>query len=96
MLTRILLHFGIAIVDLDLVARALASDMLRMHGAEIATLDQVGTLRELKRKYAVLATETGLPIGAQRKAAEMAWQMIAAAADLPKATNARKEFSFYG
>lgn len=94
MLTRILLYFGIALIDLDLVARALASDMLRMHGHEVSTLDEYGTVRELKRKYAVLATETGLPVAAQRKVAEMAWTHLQAAGASPD-PNRGKEFSFY-
>jgi hypothetical protein len=95
MITRILLYFGIAIIDLDLVARALASDILRMHGADIVTLEAEGTRREMRRKYAILATETGLPIQAQRKAADMAWSFIRAAQDDPDYTEVRKDFSFY-
>lgn len=94
MLTRILLAFGIAIVHLDLTARVLADDILRLHKDDVARLDAAGTVRELKRKYAVLATETGLPMGAQAKVAEMAWRYVAAAAGNTSASVGR-EFSFY-
>ena len=94
MLTRILLYFGIALIDLDLVARALASDMLRLHGSDVATLSETGTLRELQRKYALLAVETGLPMDAQRTVARMAWAFMRAAGALPD-PNRSKEFSFY-
>jgi hypothetical protein len=95
MLTRILLYFGIALIDLDLVARALASDMLRLHGPDIVTLDEYGATRELKRRYALLAIEAGLPIAAQAAVAQMAWKMIATASDEFPKTGNRKEFSFY-
>lgn len=94
MLTRILLYFGIAIIDLDLVARALASDMLRLHGPDVATLSEQGTVRELQRKYALLAIETGLPMAAQRAVARMAWAHLRAAG-APPDPNRGKEFSFY-
>jgi hypothetical protein len=95
MLTRILLYFGIALIDLDLVARALASDMLRLHGPDIVTLDEYGATRELKRRYALLAIEAGLPIAAQATVAGMAWKMITTASDEFPKTGNRKEFSFY-
>ncbi len=93
MITKWLLWFGLAVVDLDLVARALASDVLRVH--EVDMLDQPGTLRELRRRYAMVAVGTGLPIEAQARVAEMAWSYIAAARDAPQGVANRKEFSFY-
>ncbi len=92
MLTRLLLHLNLAVCDLDLIARALAADLLRVHDVDV--LAQYGTVRELRRRYAMLAVETGLPIGAQERVSEMAWGYIAAAQDEPQAVN-RKEFSFY-
>jgi predicted kinase len=93
MIARFLAHFGLALVDLDLVARALAADLLRTH--EVAVLDSYGTQQELRRQYALLATQTGLPIHAQRQVAQMAWQYVAAAQEAQAQTPNRKEFSFY-
>jgi hypothetical protein len=94
MLTRLLLLFHISLVDLDLVARALATDLIRTHDLDV--LDSYGTQKELRRKYAVVSVQTGLPIHAQRKVAEMAWQYVAAARDTQEeAERNRKEFSFY-
>ena len=94
MITWLLLHLGIAVIDLDHVARALAAHMLRTHGADVATLEPHGTQRELRRLYAVIATESGLPVAAQAKVGRMAWQYIAAAQDAPQTPT--REFSFYG
>lgn len=94
MLNRLLLRLGLAVVDLDLVSRALASDVLRVH--DVMVLEKHGTLRELRRRYAIAAVETGLPIAAQGQVAAMAWKHIRAARDeQPQATGNGKEFSFY-
>lgn len=94
MLNKLLLRLGLALVDLDLVARVLAADLMR--GQDLDVLEANGTKRELRRKYAAVALETGLPLAAQEKVGEMAWQYMAAARDeqKPQAVN-RKEFSFY-
>lgn len=92
MISRLLLRLGLAVVDLDLVARVLAADVLRVH--EPGTLDHYGTLQELRRRYVSTAVETGLPLVAQAKVADMAWAYIAAAQNEPVVVN-RKEFSFY-
>lgn len=94
MITWLLLRWGLAVVDLDHVARALAAHLLRTHGADVATLEQAGTVRELRRLYAVLATESGLPTTAQARVAELAWRYVVAAQDGPQATS--RGFSFYG
>lgn len=94
MIHRILLYFGLSIVSLDLVARALASDILRTH--DVTLLDTHGTVQELRRRYAMVATETGLPMHAQGRVAEMAWRYVAAAQAQPQADANRREFSFYG
>ncbi len=93
LLTSLLLRFGIAVVNLDLVARVLAADVLRVH--EVDVLDPYGTLHELRRRYASLAVETGLPMAAQRKVADMAWGYIAQAQGETVATANRREFTFY-
>lgn len=93
MLTSLLLRLGLAVVDLDLVARALASDILRVH--DVAVLDEAGTVRELKRRYAVTAVETGLPIAAQGKVAALAWRHIEAARETQPQAFHGKEFGFY-
>lgn len=93
MITKWLLWFGLAVVDLDLIARALASDVLRVH--EVDMLDQPGTLRELRQRYARIAVETGLPVEAQARAAEMAWRYITAAQDAPQGVVNHEGFSFY-
>lgn len=93
MITRLLLRFGFAVVDLDLVARQIAADVLRVHDVDV--LEPRGTMQELRRRYAVVAVETGLPVGAQGKVAEMAWAYIAAAQAEPRPAPNRKEFSFY-
>ena len=94
MLTRLLLRFGLAVVNLDLIARALALAIIRVHDLEM--LERSGTEKELRRRYAILATETGLPIAAQGQVAAMAWGYIAAARDeTPSPPTNRKEFSFY-
>lgn len=92
MIARLLLFFRLAVVDLDLVARALAADVLRVH--EVAVLDEVGTLRELRRRYVLVAVETGMPVTAQARVAELAWGYIAAARAEQPPVN-RREFSFY-
>lgn len=94
MITWLLLRFGLAVIDLDHVARALAAHLLHTHGADVATLEQAGTVRELRRLYAVLATESGLPTVAQARVADMAWRYVVAAQDRPQ--TATREFSFYG
>ncbi len=93
MLTSLLLRLGIAVVNLDLVARVLAADVLRVH--EVDVLDPYGTLHELRRRYASLAVETGLPMAAQRKVADMAWGYIAQAQEQPSEPSNRREFTFY-
>lgn len=93
MIARLLLLLGLAVIDLDLVARALASNILHTHDVDV--LDSDGTIRELRRRYTMVAIETGLPIAAQRKVADMAWRYIAEAQTEPGEVN-RKEFSFYG
>lgn len=92
MITRILLRFGLAVVDLDLVARQIAADVLRVHDVDVLNADT--THQELRRRYAVVAVETGLPVSAQRKVADIAWAYIAAAQAEPTQVN-RKEFSLY-
>jgi hypothetical protein len=92
MIANLLLRFGLVVVSLDLVARQLASDVLRTHDVDI--LDGSGTLQFLRRRYVVVAVETGLPVEAQAKVAQMAWQYIVAARAEPAIVN-RKEFSFY-
>lgn len=92
MIARLLLLLNLCVVDLDLVARALAADVLRVH--EVAVLDEVGTLRELRRRYVLVAVETGLPVRAQARVAALAWGYIAAARDEQPPIN-RREFSFY-
>jgi hypothetical protein len=91
MITWLLLRFGIALVDLDLVARTLAAHILNTH--EPATLEYSGTLRELRRMYAVTAVETGLPAEAQARVADMAWRYVATAQTQPTTEGAG--FSFY-
>lgn len=93
MITRFLLRFGLVLVDLAPVARALAADVMRTHDVDV--LDTYGTQRALRRRYALWATQTGLPIAAQRKVAEMAWTYIVAAQDKPPQAQSHKEFSFY-
>lgn len=93
MIARLLLLLNLACVDLDLVARALAADVLRVHDA--AVLDEPGTLRELRRRYVLVAVETGLPVAAQARVATLAWQYIRAARDEMPDTVNRREFSFY-
>lgn len=93
MITRLLLLLNLCVVDLDLVARALAADVLRVHDA--AVLDPPGTLRELRRRYVLVAVETGLPVTAQARVAELAWRYIVAARDAMPDTVNRREFSFY-
>ena len=93
MIARILLYFRLAVVDLDLVARALAADVLRVHDATV--LDEAGTLRELRRRYVLVAVETGLPVSAQRRVSVLAWRYIVAARDEMPDTVNRREFSFY-
>lgn len=94
MLSRLLLRFGLCLVNLDLVARALAIDIIRLHNLDV--LERSGTERELRRRYAEMATATGLPIAAQWQVAEMAWGYIAAARDeQPSKPVNRKEFTFY-
>lgn len=92
MITRILLRFGLAVVDLDLVARQIAADVLRVHDVDV--LEPHGTRQELRRRYAVVAVEVGLPVTAQARVADMAWTYIAAAQQEPTRTD-RREFSFY-
>ena len=92
MIARILLRFGIAVVDLDLVARQIAADVLRVHDVDV--LEQTGTHQELRRRYAVVAVEVGLPVSAQRKVADIAWAYIAAAQAEPQRVD-RREFGFY-
>jgi len=94
MITRILSYFGLTLVSLDLVARALASDLLRTHNIDV--LDEYGTLQELRRRYVLVAVETGLPVTVQAQVAQMAWGYIVAARSTQAQPTHRKEFSFYG
>lgn len=92
MITKLLLRFGIAVVNLDLVARQIAADVLRVHDVDV--LEPHGTHQELRRRYASVAVEVGLPVSAQERVAEMAWTYIKAAQKVPQPTS-RREFSFY-
>lgn len=92
MITRILLHFGLVLFPLDSLARALASGIVSTH--DLAVLDEAGTVRELRRRYAAIAIDTGLPVDAQRAVADAAWRYVVQARGEPQPVN-RKEFSFY-
>ena len=93
MITRILAYFGLALAPLDLIARALASDLLRTHNIDV--LDEYGTLQELRRRYVLVAVETGLPMHVQAQVARLAWGYIVAARSAQAQPTNRKEFSFY-
>jgi hypothetical protein len=96
MLTWILLKFGLALIDFDLIARALAARLLRIHGSDIDTLNPQGSQQELGRHYAILAVEAGLPVAAKKRVAKLAWRYIEQAQNNPiPSLNSRKEFSFY-
>jgi hypothetical protein len=91
-LSRILLHFGLCLFPIDATARALASSIVQTH--DLDALDQAGTVRELRRRYANIAIETGLPIDVQQAVADAAWRYIAQARGERPAPN-NKEFRFY-
>ena len=94
MIARILLRFGFGLVNLDLVARVLAADLMR--GQDLSVLNAENTTKELRRKYALVAMETGMPLAAQKRVGDMAWRYMAAARDeQPQPPVNRKEFSFY-
>lgn len=92
MIQRLLLHFGYALLPLDLVARALAAAMLRTQ--DVDYLEPHGTQRELARQYMVLAVEMGLPAEAARRVAALAWDHMMAGRKRQPVNN--REFSFYG
>lgn len=93
MITRLLLRLNLGLCDLDLIARVLASDVLRVHAGALETLGETETRRELRARYATLAVETGLPGAACERVADLAWSHIAAAQEPPPPQ--RKEFGFY-
>lgn len=93
MISKFLLHFALALVNLDLVARLLAIEIMRYH--ELDTLNEENTQAELRRRYANIATQTGLPIEAQEQVAKMAWGHIAAARDETPTERNRSGFNFY-
>ena len=91
MIAKLLLRLNLAVVNLDHIARALASDIVRTH--DVDYLDPNGTQRELRRKYIVLAIESGLPGAAANQVAARAWQIMNEAHEKP--IPAGKDFSFY-
>ena len=93
MLTKLLLRFGLCVVDLDAIARALAAAILDTH--DLWTLAETGTLNELRRRYARLALETGLPLAAQRTVAAAAWRYVLRVRDETPRGDPSRDFSFY-
>lgn len=81
-MTRWLLaRMGYATLDLDAVARALASPVLRDFEPE--TLDAYSTVQYLRTRYMRLVADVGLPADCCNEVADRAWRIIASARDVP-------------
>lgn len=94
MLQGLLLRwFGLATVDLERVARALADGLLDVY--EPSELDARGTQQYLRTQYMRLSNHYGLPAPACNAVAERAWALVAGLReDEPDAASSDK-FAFY-
>lgn len=92
-MTQLLLWLGIALVRLDPIARALALGIVDTH--DLLTLSDADTVQELRRRYASLAIQTGLPLDAQGQVADMAWRYVAQVRDDTPPGTVGHYFSFY-
>lgn len=90
---HLLLWMGIALVRLDPIARALALGIVDTH--DLTTLSDVDTVQELRRRYASLAIQTGLPLDAQKQIADMAWDYVVRARNDVAQGTVGYYFSFY-
>ena len=92
MIDRILSWFGLAVVDLDHIARQLAADTLEDWRGDLWMLNRGESLRSWRSKYLILAARYGLPTSAAGRVADMAWRYVADAHDEPVQV---QEFAFY-
>ena len=86
--------FGLAWVDLDDVARALAAHLLHDYAADVAVLERGGTIQHLRTKYMGLVADYGLPAHVCNQVADRAWALIAKAQNVETADVGGK-FAFY-
>jgi hypothetical protein len=83
--------FGFYVLDLDVVAQALATDVLREY--EGVPLEYAGTIRLLKARYIRLVQACGLPKAACDAVARKAWFILERAAESVAAPE--QGYSFY-
>src|SRR5690606_18445379 len=76
MIAWLLARLNLACVDLDLIARALAADVLRVHGVDVHALNEQQARREIHVRYTELAVRTGLPEQAGKRVADLVWRYI--------------------
>lgn len=79
MIHWLLARFDVALCDLDLIARILAAQTLRVHAGHVGALNEATTRVELGERYAQVALETGLPRTAGPRVVALAWDHVAAA-----------------
>jgi len=77
----ILARLGFAVIDLDAVARSLASKVLQ--DFDPVTLDQLSCTQFFKTRYMRLSAEYGLPADAVDEVASRSWAIVAKARDVP-------------
>jgi hypothetical protein len=94
MLPTLLTYFGLVVADIDVIARKLAAELLRLWGTDIVMLSASDGKQELQRKYMEIAMATGLPGSIARKVADRAWGYVAQAQRVPVVED-RVGFSFY-
>ena len=93
MIERILRWFGVATLNLDAVARALADGILNDYETLLDELDPFNTVQLLRTRYMRLVTKYGLPADVCNDVADRAWKMIAQAREV--SPDAIPGFSFY-
>lgn len=95
---RLLMHWsGLATVDLDRVARALAEGILEDYDGMLDELQSAGTKQYLRTQYMRLVSRYGLPGDAANDVADRAWNIIAETrgGSPDAATSDANGFAFY-
>ena len=78
---RLLMSLGYAVLDMDAVARAMASRVLS--DFDPVTLDPLTCTQYFRTRYMRLVSDYGLPADACVDVADRAWRIVAKARDIP-------------
>lgn len=86
--------FGLATIDVQRVAQALAAGILDDYAGMIDELDPSATTQHLRTQYMRLVSRYGLPAEVCNEVADRAWSLIAKARGNEDAATSGK-FAFY-